>query len=461
MDNTANNSAARKKKAQLNAEYLTQQLTQFAQQHNITNWVLAYSGGVDSQVLLHLLSLTGLNISAVYIDHGLQTQSADWAEHCRQQCLQFNIPFQIIKVNGAAAKGESPEAAARLVRYAALKNLIQKDAGLLTAQHQDDQAETVLLQLLRGAGAAGLAGMPTITKFAQAWHARPLLNVSKKTILDYAQVNNLNWVEDPSNQHVNFDRNYLRHNIIPNMLQRWPALNKTLGVFSQQQAENSRLLDELAELDLSTVELEKNCLNINLLNKLSDARLRNVLRYWLKIIESPAKNLVPSRAVLEQIVMQIKTPSHDTAALVSWAKCEVRRFRNKLYWLKKTQHDASKVYCWDAKDVLVLDSIGKKLSLNKVNTDEKNIAFVLKADILKKSVSIQFRQGGEKIKPAGRNGSHDLKSLFQEASVPTWQRDKIPLLFVGNELVAVIGFWLADSYAIKGEGVLPVLNDAS
>lgn len=461
MDNTANNSSPRKKNSQLNAEYLTQQLTQFAQQHNITTWILAYSGGVDSQVLLHLLQHLKINISAVYIDHGLQAQSTDWAEHCRQQCLQFNIPFQAIKVNGAAAKGESPEAAARLARYAALKNLIQKNTGLLTAQHQDDQAETVLLQLLRGAGAAGLAGMPTMAKFAEGWHARPLLNVSQQSILNYAQVNHLSWVEDPSNQHVSFDRNYLRHNIIPNMLQRWPALNKTLCGFSQQQAENTQLLNELAELDLTTLQIEKACLNINLLNQLSDARLRNVLRYWLKKIVSPAKNSVPSRAILEQIVKQIKTPSHDTAVLVSWAKCEVRRFRDKLYWLKKTQHDASKIYCWNTEDVLVLESIGKKFSFNPIKTDEKNIPFVLNTDVLKKSISIRFRQGGEKIKPAGRDGSHDLKSLFQEASVPIWQRDKIPLLYLNEELIAVIGFWLADSYAVKGKGILPVLNDAA
>jgi len=458
MDSTANKPSSRKNKPQLNAEFLAQQLKQFAQQHNITSWILAYSGGLDSQVLLHLLQRSKLNISAVYIDHGLQAQSLDWAEHCRQQCLQFNIPFQTISVNGAAAKGESPEAAARLARYAALKKLLQKNVCLLTAQHQDDQAETVLLQLLRGGGAAGLAGMPAMTQFSSGWHARPLLNVSQDAILDYAQANQLHWVEDPSNQHVNFDRNYLRHKIIPGMLQRWPALNKTLCRFSQQQAENSKLLDELAKLDLSTLQLEKTCLDINLLNKLSDARLRNVLRYWFKTIKSPAKSSVPSRAVLEQIVKQIKTPSYDTAALVSWAKCEVRRFRDKLYWLKKNQHDASKIYNWNAEGVLLLPSIGKKLTFNKVNLDKENIPFMLNEIFLKKTVSIRFRQGGEKIKPAGRNGTHDLKSLFQEASVPTWQRDKIPLLFIDDELVAVIGFWLADSYVIKGEGVLPVLT---
>jgi len=454
-NSTANFFSKRKKNHPLDADLLLQQLTQFAQQHNITSWILAYSGGVDSQVLLHLLHLTKLNVSAIYIDHGLQLHSADWGKHCEQQCLQLNIPFQIINVNAGAAKGESPEAAARVARYDALKTCVQKGACLLTAQHQDDQAETVLLQLLRGAGAAGLAGMPAITKFAAGWHARPLLKISQKNILDYATENNLSWVEDPTNQHVNFDRNYLRHSFIPKLIERWPALNKTLSVFAQQQAENSTLLDSLAEQDLTPGIVERECLDINQLHKLDDARLRNALRYWFKKIDSP----VPSRVVLLQIVQQIKSASHDTSVRVSWAKCEVRRFRNKLYWQKQSQHDATQVFNWDINNVLSLPSIEKKLSIKKVQTSDNAIPFVLNSSILALPISVRFRQGGEKIKPAGRNGSHDLKSLFQEASVPPWQRDKIPLVFLGDELIAVVGYWLADDYAIKGDGVMPVVSD--
>jgi len=445
-------SSGRKKKPELNADYLIQQLSEYAHQYNIKTWCLAYSGGVDSQVLLHLLHLTQFNVSAVYIDHGLQAQSTDWAEHCQQQCGILKIPFQVIKVDGRARQGESPEAAARVARYAALKSLIQTDSCLLTAQHQDDQGETVLLQLLRGAGAAGLAGMPGIAKFANGWHARPLLNISQKKILDYAQDQHLSWVEDPTNQHVNFDRNYLRHSVIPNVIERWPALNKTLSVFAQQQAENVELLNQLAQQDLTLALIEHNVLEINQLNKMHDARLRNVLRYWFKTVKSP----LPSRAVLGEIVQQIKTTSHDSAVRVSWAGCEVRRFRDRLYWLKKIKHDATQIYHWNIKEVLFLSSIEQNLSFKKVKTDEKNIPFVLKPFVNEKAVSVRFRQGGEKIKPAGRNASHDLKSLFQEASVPAWQRDRVPLLFVGDDLVAVVGYWLADDYAQKGEGILPV-----
>ncbi len=435
----------------LNAENLHQHLTQLALQHNIKTWCLAYSGGVDSQVLLHLLHLTKLPVCAVYIDHGLQTQSKDWAKHCQLHCESLNIPFQVIPVDARIKKAEGPEAAARRARYAALKTCIDDNACLLTAQHQDDQAETIMLQLLRGAGAAGLSGMPEIARFDKGWHARPLLNVSQKNILKYAKKNQLSWVEDPSNQQENYDRNYLRHSVMPVLAERWPALNKTMSVFSRQQAENSNLLDELAALDLVVCQIENDGLNITQLNKLNDARLRNVLRFWLK----KNKASIPPRAVLAQIVQQIKNESHDNSLLISWAKTEVRRFRDKLFCLKKTNHDATKILNWNACSDLYIESIEKKLVFKKIRAEENKP--VLNESILKEKISVRFRQGGEKIKPAGRSGTHDLKSLFQEADVPAWQRDRVPLLYVNDELVAVVGVCLADDFVVEGEGLLVVL----
>lgn len=452
MANSQNKNQSRSQLSQqsLNAAQLTQQLNRLAGQYKIKTWCLAYSGGVDSQVLLHLLHLTKLDVMAVYIDHGLQAESAEWARHCEYQCNQLNIPFQSISVKAQPGNGESPEAAARSARYAALKNIIHPDMCLLTAQHQDDQAETVLLQMLRGGSAAGCAAMPEISAFADAWHCRPLLNISQQGILEYAENNNLTWVEDPSNQHQNYDRNYLRHSVVPVIQKRWPAINKTLSVFSRQQAENARLLDELAEIDLQAALEQDDQLDILQLNKLDDARLRNTLRFWVKQNQSP----MPSRAVLQQIVAQMQSESHDTQALVCWAGVEVRRFRDSLYLLKHTKHDAAQVIKWDADEPLYMSSLEKTLQLQKTN----NPVFTLNASIITKPLSIRFRQGGERIKPAGRNGSHDLKSLFQEAGVPTWQRDRIPLLYAGDELVAVVGYWLADEFAVKGEGVLLVLD---
>ena len=437
----------------LKVEALTQQLQQFADQYNIQTWCLAYSGGVDSQVLLHLLHLTSLKITAVYIDHGLQDASREWASHCQHQCELLDVPFQVIRVNAQPEKGESPEAAARTARYDALEKIIKKNDCLLTAQHLNDQAETVMLQLLRGGGAAGVSAMPVMSAFSRGRHCRPLLNVSQQAILDYAEANHLCWVEDPTNQQQNYDRNYLRHSVMPALYERWPASSKTLSIFAQQQAENVQLLEQLAVIDLLNIQQSDNSLDITKLVELDDARLRNAFRYWIKTSKSP----MPSRSVLSQIIQQMLVDTHDTKAVVSWASVEVRRFKERLYLLNKVQHDASQKLLWDGKNQIELASIDKRIEF-KICQTGNDIDFVLRSDILQMTLSIRFRQGGERIQPAGRKGHHDLKSLFQEASVPVWQRDKIPLLYAGEDLLAVVGYWLAGDFAIKGEGILPVLN---
>jgi len=430
----------------LNADWLVQQLNPLAEQKQIRGWCLAYSGGVDSQVLLHLLSLTKLKITAIYIDHGLQPQSARWASHCENQCLQVNIPFRVIKVDAAPQKGESPEAAARNARYGAFNEVVEAGMCLLTAQHQQDQSETVLLQLLRGAGAAGLAAMPLVAAFAKGWHSRPLLHISQQAILEYAEKYRLSWIEDPSNQQQSFDRNYLRHSVIPKIQQRWPALNKTLSIFSEQQAENAALLEILAEIDLQTARIRRNQLNIEALKKLSDARLRNALRYWFK-------NSVPPRAVLQQIIRQMLEASHQTSPLVSWGDNEIRRYRNDLYALKKVDHDPGRIYTWStllgADNSLTIGCLGIKLQMSQRHAEG---AYYLSRDIFDRPLTIRFRLGGEHIKPAGRKGHRDLKSLFQEAAVPPWQRDRIPLLYSGRHLAAVVGYWVEDAFSAKDLG---------
>lgn len=437
----------------VNAEDLASQLRQLAEQYKINTWCLAYSGGVDSQVLLHLLHLSKLQCMAVYIDHGLQSESIEWARHCEYHCQQLNIPFQSISVNAQAGKGESPEAAARSARYDAFRNLIKPGMCLLTAQHQDDQAETVLLQLFRGGGAAGCAAMPRMTEFASAWHCRPLLGKSQTAILNYAEAHRLTWVEDPSNQQQNYDRNFLRHSVLPVIQKRWPALTKTLSVFSEQQAENTQLLNQLAELDLSSVLISRDQLDISRLRKFDDARLRNVLRYWVRRNQKP----LPSRAVLQQIVGQIQGESHDTHTQVSWARNEIRRFRDSVYLLEQNNHDASQVIQWEVSNHLYIPSINKTLSLQIVEPTESNV-YSLDRNVLTKSLCVRFRQGGERIKPAGRDSRHDLKSLFQEAAVPAWERDRVPLLYADGELLAVMGYWIADEFAVKSKGVLPVVS---
>lgn len=437
----------------LDSDSIARSLQQLAGQYHIKTWVLAYSGGLDSQVLLHQLHLQGVPLKAIYIDHGLQAASTQWAEHCARQCQQRGIPFQAISVNAHPAAGESPEAAARRARYAALAEHVGEETCLVTAQHQDDQAETVLLQLLRGGGAAGLAAMPLMNRFSDGWHCRPLLMSSRQAIHAYAEEQGLQWVEDPSNQLQHYDRNYLRHSVLPALRQRWPATDRTLARFADQQAENSRLLDALAESDSHGRIGPDSGLDIPSLRGMDEARVRNLVRFWLRQQRHP----VPSRAVLQQILLQMMTESHDTHLQVSWADVEVRRFRDRLYSLRQQSHDPGQVFDWNGKGILNLESIGQQLALEtRVSSDAE--PFIIDPHKLGESLRVGFRQGGERIQLAGRRGHRDLKSLFQEAGVPAWQRDRIPLLYSGEQLVAVVGYWIAQDVAIQGSGLWPVLS---
>ncbi len=405
---------------------------------SIKTWWLAYSGGVDSQVLLHLLAELPLNVQAIYVDHGLHPDSSKWAEHCRRSCRQLGVPFQVLTVDARAYSGEGPEAAARKARYTALADKISADDCLLTAQHLDDQAETFLLQLLRGAGAAGLAGMPFYCRFAGAWHMRPLLGYSREDILAYANSHNLSWVEDPSNRSDRYDRNFLRHRIIPALRQRWPAIDCTLAKAARQQAENMDLLERLAEIDFDQAADAGNPVVSKLLN-LDETRQRNLLRYWINRRGHP----LPSRRVLWQILQQMLMSREDADPRVNWADSEMRRYRDRLYLINVTAHDPAGVYSWQADQPLVLESLGQKLELVKSDTGLRN-------DILSRRLNVRFRQGGERIRPVGREGHHRLKKLFQEQAVPPWMRDRIPLLFLEDELIAVIGYWIAEDYASIG-----------
>jgi len=453
MVNTASNAPLM---TEPDAHRLALQLTQLATQYSIKTWCLAYSGGVDSQVLLHLLHHTRLDVRAIYIDHQLHSESSQWARHCAEQCEQMGIPFRVTAVDAQARSGESPEAAARTARYAALAECIEPGMCLLTAQHQDDQAETVLLQLLRGGGAAGLSAMPYISEFSQGWHCRPLLAVAQQSIHAYADQQGLSWVEDPSNQQQHYDRNYLRHTVIPALQARWPALNKTLSTFAAQQVEYTELLDQLAASDVLALLNSDNGLSIPQLKQLDHARSRNALRYWFKTQQVS----MPSRAVLDQLLLQMQGSDHDTHACVSWGTVEVRRFRDNLFCVQPLAHDPQQNIRWSGAQPLMLHSLNRVLSLEAYQTDETT-PYVLSDDILNRSLSVRFRQGGERIQPAGREGHRDLKSLFQEAAIPAWQRDKIPLIYADEQLVAVTGYWLADEVAKQGKGLLPRLVSIS
>lgn len=409
-----------------------------SQNSSIKSYLVGYSGGLDSHVLLHLCALSSsLPVRAVYIHHGLQAEADYWSEHCAEICEALKIPFKTIHVDASKRTGESPEETARKARYRALKSELKSGDCLLTAHHQDDQCETVLLQLFRGAGAAGLAAMPETRESNQAFHARPMLAFSRDQIHEYANTNALKWVEDPSNTDTDFDRNLLRQNIIPNIKKRWQGLGDSLSKVAIQQQDALEIIEAMAAIDLACCASQQaHIIDIAALMKLSRARQLNTLRYWIHKNAPDA----PTANVLHQLLQSVLPAVDDASPEVCWGQSEIRRYRGQLFYLARVQHDASATYEWNPRENLVLDNLGIELRA------EQGVEKGLKPELLDKKLKVAFRQGGEKIQPAGRKNRHSLKKLMQEAGIPPWQRARIPLIYLGDELICVVNYWIANEF---------------
>ena len=422
----------------------------FAQKTSIKRYLVAYSGGLDSHVLLQLCSkYSSLPVRAVHIHHGLQDEADQWSRHCAEVCEVLGVPFKTLHVDASKRSGESPEETARKARYVALKSELEPGDCLLTAHHQDDQSETVLLQLFRGAGVAGLAAMPVIRGSRQTFHARPMLGLGRDEIHDYAIENNLKWVEDPSNTDTDFDRNLLRQDIIPKISKRWSQLGDSLSKVAVQQQDALEIIEAMAAIDLaSLITQSAHTIDIVGLLKLSRARQLNLLRYWIHQFAPDA----PSANVLHQVVQSVLHAAEDASPEVCWGQSEIRRYQGELYCQKQVGHDASKKYDWNPRANLMLEALGIELQAEQVNKQG------LKPELLDKILKVAFRQGGEKIRPAGRKNTHSLKKLMQEAGIPPWQRSRIPLIYFGDQLIAISGYWLADEF-VSDHGWLPVTTE--
>lgn len=401
---------------------------------------IAYSGGLDSHVLLHVCAELrkhyAIALKAVYINHGLSPNAAAWAAHCETVCRDLNIEYRSVNITIIAKPGDSPEAIARDGRYKAFVDCVNEDDVLLTAHHQDDQAETVLLQLMRGAGPKGLAAMPAIKPFAKGFHGRPFLNVSRKTLESYANHYGLQWIEDESNRNVNFSRNYVRHDIIPLLKKRWPSVTSALSRVAAHCAETQALMDVMMDDHLKSV-LSGKGLAITRLLTLSSPLQRQVLRRWFSTLHFP----IPSSAKMQQIQQTLLQAAHDKLPHITWGDVELRRYQDVLYAMKRLpMHDDTKNYGWDFSESLTLPNVGHlHAELTAGQGLRKNI----------KQVVVRFRQGGEYCRLPGRAFHHELKKLFQEWGVPPWERARVPLLFVENKLIAVVGYHLDEDYAAK------------
>lgn len=404
-----------------------------------TYWI-AYSGGLDSHVLLHVCAELrkhyAILCKAIYINHGLSPNAMAWASHCDAVCRELNIDFISASITIHANQGDSLEAIARDTRYKAFAEYLNAGDVLLTAHHQDDQAETVLLQLMRGAGPKGLAAMPNIKSFAKGLHGRPLLGFSRKALEAYAHHHGLQWIEDESNRNVDFSRNFLRHDILPLLKKRWPSVTDTLSRVAEHCAEAQELIDATMDQHLAWVQCGAG-LSIAMLLTFPAVIQRHVLRRWFLRLRFP----IPSAVKMQQIQQTLLKAAEDKLPHIYWGHVELRRYKNVLYAMKRLLvHDDTKSYVWDFSELLVLPNVGHLHA-------ELVAGQGLRKDI--KQVTVRFRQGGEFCRLPGREFHHDLKKLFQQWGVPPWERSRVPLLFVAETLIAVVGYYLNTDYAAK------------
>lgn len=392
---------------------------------------LALSGGLDSTVLLHALTQLHIPFTAIHVDHGLSPESKHWSAHCRAQCAALGVEFieQQIEVS---RQGRGLEAAAREARYAVFEKVLREGEVLLTAHHQDDQVETLLLQLLRGGGVRGLAAMPAFRPLGAGWLGRPLLDYSRETLQQYAEAQGLAWIEDPSNSDTSLQRNYLRHELIPQLEQRQQGMKAVLSRSVTHFAEAAALLDEMADQDLDGVNAEGNTLTVASLLTLSEPRQRNLLRHWLRVLGLT----IPDSRNLQRILDEVLPAAEDAEPLVHWQGTEVRRYRDRLYAMPPLNQipEGLSPISWKGGRLTLPEGLGL-LKPSPLNGDG------IKAEFLEGQVTIAWRRGGERMTLRGRVGRHELKKLYQEAGIPPWERQRRPLIYIDGVLAQVTGLW--------------------
>lgn len=397
---------------------------------------IALSGGLDSMVLLHLFSrLTANNVVAHHIHHGLSANADEWLNFCQQQSKTLQIEFRFDRVVLDYKNSSSLEALARDARYATLQKNFSENSYLVTAHHQDDQLETILLALKRGAGLTGLQGIIAKQSLEKGHLIRPLLNFSREQLEQYASLHQLSWIEDESNVDQRFDRNFIRHSITPLLKARWPSIGKTMSRSALHCQTQQAILDELIEQDFLQCASASLVLNITSLQALSKARRDNVLRIWFKKL-----NLnYPSTKQLSAMWQDVALAQADASPKLKLQSRMLYRYRDKLYLIEDKKLFADKnVIIWKGEELLPLCA-GKMILKIKANA-----SFLIE----KHHVEVCFRcklPDAIKCQPIGRDKSRSVKKLLHEYQVPPWQRDFIPFIFIDSVLVEAVGVWRCES----------------
>jgi tRNA(Ile)-lysidine synthase len=460
--------------------------------------LLAFSGGADSTALLTALSAArpaGLRLRAVHVNHGLHANAPKWSAHCLSLAKRLAVPLNVVATQVDGSGGASLEAAARDARYAVLSELLEPGEFLLTAHHEDDQLETVLLQLFRGAGVAGLSAMPELARFAAGWHARPLLSRSRAELIQWLQEAAVDWIDDDTNNDESLDRNYLRRLVLPLIRQRWPGVAPAVARSARHAAEAQRLLDAIARSDVSRAACGPD-LFVSVLRSLPLERRRNALRFWI----AKAGARLPDTSRLEELAGPVMDARLDANPRVVWGDVEVQRHADLLSLAlrrdvsvarQRGEGDSDGVRAagaranapaglrsahagrtsarrasrgpagamgavvaspieWQWRDAPVLDLFDFGGGRLELKADQHG---PIDLEALPVSLTVRRRIGGERLRPRRGGPRRSLKRLLQESRVPIRERERLPLLFSGSTLIAVASLWVDESVQATAETV--------
>ena len=405
---------------------------------------VAFSGGPDSTALLHALAqlpeARQRGLRALHVNHGLQSASDAWAEHCQTFCHSLQLPCAVLRVRVERGSGVGLEAAAREARYSALAAQMRDDEWLLLGHHRDDQVETVLLKLLRGAGPDGLGGMRTLRSFGRGQLWRPLLDLPRQQLRDYVDALQLPFIDDPSNTDTRLARNQLRHEILPRLQQHWPQATASIlhSAALSRAAADALKTQWMISLE-SLREPTTDSLQVAGWLALAPALREPLLDHWLYSRGLPA----PSAGQRQQIERQCGARA-DRVPVIRWPGAELHIWKQRLWALRPA---AGLEDTWEA------PWHGEPITL----PDGGSLALRDAESRLREPLIVRTRRGGERIKPTGDAYTRELRDLFQQGQIPPWQRDACPLLFADNELIAVADRWISarGSAFFAAAGTLP------
>ncbi len=402
-----------------------------------TGLLLGLSGGLDSAVLATALaqlprfSIRELPLRAVHVDHGLQPAAADFRKASARLCERLDIPLTVIRVSVEAGEGESIEAAARDARYSGLAAELRPGECLLTAHHATDQAETILLQLLRGAGIKGMSAMPMCRTLGRGWHLRPLLDVAQRDLVEFARAGAVCAAVDPMNQDSRFDRVYLRAQIWPLLEKRWPGATASLSRTARHVADAQDLLDQSAAAEVQKLR-DGDALSVTGLRALPPTQQLNALRFWIMANGVSA----PPTARLVEALRQCTDAEDDHLPAVLWGAHALRRYRQRLFLTAAQPVCIGETRQWPLgrKTPLPLGLGGGTL---RWSTQRGG----LNANRLPPVLDVRQRVGGERLKPHRRASTQSLQHLCQSLGVLPWMRDALPLVYADGSLVAIADLW--------------------